>query len=303
MPQYTNKYKLPKMYVDAAIKLSEAYDPDPDAFRSNTGLIKPAQIATLERRHSNEIVVDVADLVYIVIGKAVHYVFENVHGEQYLREQRFRIKHGGDIISTTIDLYDTHVDRLTDWKITSLWSVIGSMKDEWEAQLNIQAHALRIYGYNPEVLEICAILRDWSKSKAFFEMKKSWTNYPPVGVQVVTAPMWDTIRIEQYLQDRIEVHKKAEATTSDAQLAELYPCTSEERWEKKPTYAVMKQGRKSAVRVLDSMPEAVAYLNNVKKERDKHYIDVRKGESPRCQMYCDVQPFCQQWKEIGGLYE
>ena len=79
---------------------------------------------------------------------------------------------------------------------------------------------------------------------------------------------------------------------------ELPECTAEERWERPIKYAVKKEGRKSALRVLDSLKDAENYMAE-KKLFAKHFVETRQGESVRCESYCAVQPFCNQYKGGG----
>jgi hypothetical protein len=86
------------------------------------------------------------------------------------------------------------------------------------------------------------------------------------------------------------MHQEAENTPSD----KLLPCTPEERWERPTRYALMKKGRKRAIKLYDTEEDA----NGAVKEKD-HYVEYRKGESVRCENYCPVKEFCNQYKEMG----
>ena len=58
----------------------------------------------------------------------------------------------------------------------------------------------------------------------------------------------------------------------------------------------MKEGRKSAVRVLDTEDEAIVYLSGNKiKEVDKKKCQIveRVGEAIRCKAYCLVRDICK----------
>lgn len=301
--KYTNKYGLPQPFMKAAISINEEYVKHEGVFRSNTGLIAPAQAAALENRYWDKLVTDVSDLVWIVLGKATHYILENVPGQNLLRETTyfFDVEVDGKAytIQTTLDLFDLTSNRLTDWKTTSVWSVKGKeIKPEWDAQLNIQAHALREHGYYPEQLDIVAILRDWSKKQAVIDAFKSWSTYPQVQVKTVRGNIWKGDDVVEYITERIRLHAWAEQLDDD-DLAASIPCTPEERWEKAPSFAVKKKGRKNAVRVLNSMTDAHTYIASKGWADNPDYsIETRLGESPRCQYYCDVAEYCHQWKAM-----
>ena len=55
----------------------------------------------------------------------------------------------------------------------------------------------------------------------------------------------------------------------------------------------MKQGRKNALRLLDSEQEAIDYLNDLI-DPQKAYIEHREGSPKRCWSYCNVRNFCPQ---------
>ena len=63
--------------------------------------------------------------------------------------------------------------------------------------------------------------------------------------------------------------------------------------------AVMKKGRKSAVRVLDSEEEAQKLAMDDK----ALYGEVRKGASKKCEGYCPCREFCGFYKEMNAEQE
>ena len=69
-------------------------------------------------------------------------------------------------------------------------------------------------------------------------------------------------------------------------------CSAEDRWQKDNAWAVMKEGRKSAVRVFDNEKDA----KELNKTDAKFYIEFRKGESVRCEKYCLVKEWCNQYQ-------
>jgi methionine salvage enolase-phosphatase E1 len=59
-------------------------------------------------------------------------------------------------------------------------------------------------------------------------------------------------------------------------------------------FAVMKKGRKRALRLLESESEANALASE-----ESGYIEFRVGESKRCQNYCNVAKFCTQFQSMN----
>ena len=71
---------------------------------------------------------------------------------------------------------------------------------------------------------------------------------------------------------------------------EFQPCTDSERWMSEETYAVKREGRKTAIRVFKSIEEA-----NTLAEKEKGYVETRLGEPKRCTGdYCGVSKHCDQ---------
>lgn len=259
----TNKHNLPQQLVNAV-----TYDDygDPKSW-TPTSLIRPAWMAKLMREHWDEIEEDVSDRLWALIGSAAHVVLERA-ANGAVTEKRYYAELDGEKISAKIDLLD---GDLVDYKITSVWSIKDCLdhgpKPEWEQQMNIQAWLLRKNGMSYRNIEIVGIARDWQESKRFD------SNYPPRAA-ALPVPEWDDEEVEKFILDRIEAHKNPKI------------CTPEERWEKKPVFALMKKGRKRAVKLFDSREEAEANMG------PDMYVDFRPGESVRCERYCSVSEFC-----------
>jgi hypothetical protein len=71
-------------------------------------------------------------------------------------------------------------------------------------------------------------------------------------------------------------------------------------WEKPSTYAVMKEGRKTAVRVFDTKEEALNFISETYPTLKEAYninLVTRLGKRIRCEEYCNVSSFCSQYQE------
>jgi hypothetical protein len=169
---------------------------------------------------------------------------------------------------------------LQDFKVTSVWSVIGETKKEWEQQLNLLRLLLVRQGFTVDRLQIIALLRDWSKMQA---KVKGSGEYPQLGVEVVDIPMWTIPQAEEYLEERVKLHQSQQPA----------PCSNEERWKTEDVYAVMKEGRKSAVKLHASQEAAE---NHVEALGKGHSVVLRPGEFRRCMDYCNVAHACPQMK-------
>lgn len=286
--KYTNKYNIPNEIIRSLE--NDSYS-DGGADFSATGLLQPPQIRMLKKRYESEISTDVSDRIWILLGQSVHNILEraNESNTESLTEQRMFVDIDRYKISGQADSIAIEDKILKDYKVTSVWSVISALKDgkpEWEQQLNIYAYLYKqTFKQDISALNIIAIMRDWNKSGMLRNK-----DYPKCSVAVIPIPLWSEEEQLDFIRERIEKHTDAEVIW-DA-LGELPKCTPEERWAKPDTYAVMKKGRKSALRLLPTEEQAKEYIG----DQDLS-IEFRKGVSTRCEGYCEVSQFCNQYRE------
>ena len=157
-------------------------------------------------------------------------------------------------------------------------------KPEWEQQLNILAFLYREHDFPVKRLRINAILRDHMKSKALADR-----DYPAIPFQTVDIPVWSHDECYKFISNRILLHESVKHNDAD----HLPPCSASERWTRPDTWAIRKEGRKSAVRVLSSVTEADELLHTLD---SKHSIEYRPGASIRCNGYCNVSTWCKQYQ-------
>lgn len=276
----TNEFDLSDGIVNAV--RNDPYDAG-DCDISCTSLIAPVRLVALRKRYGGVLVEDASDRIWALLGQAIHTILERAgeNDNESIVERRLFANVAGWTISGQLDRYDIKRQMLEDYKVTSTWSVIGDPKPEWIAQLNVLAWLARENGLSVKSLRICAILRDWQKKKAEFDHG----NYPKHNVQVVDIPMWEDELVKEYITSRVISHQEAENMTD----YELPECTSEEKWEKDTVFAVMKTGRKSAIKLCSSYEEA----EEVMKAKGGTHIDVREGECTRCKYYCPASSYCQ----------
>ena len=284
----TNHFNVPEPLVALARK---EYYSKGKADYSVTEIMSPPRIQRLKRKHWDDMEQDVTDMLWSMLGSALHVVAERSEVIDHLNEERLFMEIDGVTLSGSIDLQQ-HVKggvALKDYKFTSVWAVMND-KPEWEQQLNVYGWMVhKIKGVDIKGLQICAILRDWSTRKAQTE-----SGYPQAQIQMVDIPVWSFDKTEKYVHERIELHKESKVQADwDEELPE---CTDEERWMRTTTYAVKKEGRKSAVRVFDSEEDAVKLIEE-SEDKKKLSIEVRKGEPVRCTgNYCGVNKWCSQYQ-------
>ncbi len=265
----TNKHSLP----DTILKACQVSNYPPTEGRiSVTDLIGSPLIRQLKLKHWGELEQDCSDMLWLILGKAGHYVLQQSGTGQ--QEQKLTAEIDGITISGISDMYNEGV--ITDFKFSSVWSFLLGDKPEWANQLNCYSFLHRQAGQEVKALKIHAILRDWQGSKV------NEDNYPVIPFQSIDIPLWSTEHALEWIKGRIAIHK-AGAGCSDA-----------ERWKRPDTWAVKKIGFQRALRVFESEKEAQKFFNLYGKQFAKTnlIIEQRAGSYQRCFQYCMVSKFC-----------
>lgn len=283
----TNNHGAPATLVALARK---NYYSKGDADYSVTELLSPPRVRRLQQRHDAVLTKDVSDMLWSLLGSALHVVAERASAEDHLTEERIVAEIDGVKVSGGIDLQEMTPDGviITDYKFTSAYSVMNEKK-EWEEQLNLYKWLVETVKRIPvKSLWICALIRDFSRHDRR-------ENYPDAPIHMVEIPMWDSVTAEMFVRSRLHLHK--EAKFADAMEEPLPPCSAEERWFSETTYAVKKEGRKTAVRVFKTIEEAQELA-----VKEKGYVETRTGEPRRCTgNFCGVAEFCEQYQSEVSL--
>lgn len=252
---------------------------------SVTQLIAPPRQVELVRQHEHEIEEDAADRIWLLMGKIAHGILERAEpGNAALTEERLFVDIDGWRISGAFDHLalspsGDDVWRMSDYKVTSVWSAKhGADKAEWVQQLNCYAYMARLHSFTVGEVEIVAICRDWRLNDA---RKHANDGYPQHQVARIKLPLWPSRVTHEFMEERVRLHRAARE--------ELPFCTTDERWMRKESYALMKEGRKSAVRVFTSWKDAADAAQADPKLR----VEKRPGIAMRCQDYCSVVEFCR----------
>ena len=280
----TNELNLPQAFVQMAQR--DEYETANNEYRV-TSLLKGIRETELERRHSREIKRDVSDMVWLLFGTATHSILERQkEGDREIKETRLKMEMDGIVLSGQFDLYNEEEERITDYKTASVWKIIYGNYEDWRRQLLIYAYMLRDAGFPVKRGRVVAFLKDHSKRDA-----KVKAEYPKLPVQPVdfTFSERDFQEIEVWLKEKIAEVKRARELPDDR----LPLCTQEERFNSGDKYAVMKKGRKTALRVLDSKEEAEQWMAS----NGGDSIEIRPGEDKKCQDYCAAKEFCSYYKE------
>lgn len=282
-----NKLNLPRPFVSAVTKEYEYKDKQ----YSVTTILKDVREILLTRRHNNEIEQDVADMIWLIFGTAVHKVLEDSkEADTEFKEEHFVEEvQNGYKLSGQADLYNVETKTVTDYKTCSVWKVIHDDWDDYKKQLLMYAWAFKKMGFEVDKGQIVAVIKDYSKTKA-----KVDNNYPqfPVYKKIFNFAKQDFEEIETYIKEKFTEIAKYENVPDE----KLPICSEEARWNNGDKYAVKKKGNKRALRVYDTLEEAEAHL----KQDDSLELEIRKGEDKKCMEYCSCYQFCKYWKENYG---
>jgi hypothetical protein len=281
----TNKHGIPDTFVNVLKRPTYSKG---RAHLSATQLLNSPKIVAMTKKFEDELEQDVSDMVWSIFGTAIHGVLEHGKDDNHIVEERLHTTFDGWRISGAIDLQIvTGPDTISirDYKTTSAWAVMNE-KIEWEQQLNIYAWLVEICKLKiVDSVGIVAIIRDWSRREAAKN-----PDYPQSPVKEIPINLWPYQQREDFISERISKHSECEFHMETDE--ELPPCTPEEMWEKPTTYALKKKGGVRAIKVYETMEDAEKAC-----DEKVHEIEVRLGSRTRCESFCPVNNYCQQWRD------
>ena len=282
----TNRLGLPEGFVKACgTELHNA----PGTVSATTLLKGPKEIM-LTKRHWDELEDDVADRIWAIFGSAVHSILEIETPDTFV-EESVSTEVDKLIVTGRVDCYDPNNGVLYDYKTASVWKVIYSDFEDWKKQGLIYSWLLMKNGFDVKRCRFVAMLKDHSKSKAKFD-----AGYPqsPVFVYEFDVTAEDLAEIETFIVAKVKEIEQVEELADD----DIPPCSENERWAKPTTYAVMKPGRKTALKVLGIKAEAEKMAEE---QGNGCYVEERQGTDGKCPEYCGCCEFCHYWKaKYGG---
>ena len=257
---------------------------------SATTLLKGEKEIVLYDRHFDELEQDAADMVWASFGTALHLLMEKQNDDAF-KEEFFETQVGEFKVTGRVDRYDLEHEILEDWKTASTWKVIYQDFDDWKRQGLIYSWLMKQAGLTVRKCRFVALLKDHSKTKA-----KTEVSYPqkPVYVYEFGVTDADLEEIGAFIKNKVQKVTNAYQQDDDS----IAPCSESERWATAPKFAVMKEGRKSAVKLFDNKDDARAMLSSLD---DKHYLQERPGESKKCVDYCPCRDFCNFYKSIVAV--
>jgi hypothetical protein len=278
----TNNFNLPEQFIRALNNLP--YSRGASDISVTQLISAPYQRRMLKKL---EQITDASDMVKATLGTAFHeFLHRYGSSPNAISEQRLNMTVGGWVVSGAIDNIEDNV--IWDTKTTSVWAFKLGGKEDWEKQLNVYAQlcreAHRKTGddrYRIDGIKVAMYFTDFVKAAAGFD------GNPPANAMVIEVPLWDEATAVRYIEERVALHQQEEPE----------PCTDEERWATKEVFALMKDKRKSAIKLYDTRQDAEA----ARSEKDaSHYVEARPKTFRRCNNYCAVSHMCPHHNSNGG---
>ena len=280
----SNRLNLPAAFVNA---VSTTRHNKAGCFSATT-LNKGAKEIILSDRHFDEITVDAADSVWAVWGTAVHALLESQPDNNF-HEEYFKVPVSNSFVTGQVDSYDMENGVINDWKTASVWKVQFNDFKDWRAQGLTYAWLLQQSGLEVKKCRFVALLKDHSKTKA-----KNDSSYPqsPVFIYEFDVTAADMEETAARILAKVQEIESAYELDDDA----IEPCSAEERWADGEKWAVMKNGRKTAIKLFDNEADADAMAGEL---GNSHYVEHRPAISRKCLDYCNCKEFCSFYKSMN----
>ncbi len=303
----TNKFGLPEPYYKSCLR-----DNHPrfgwDTF-SVTELMKGTKEIVLTKRHWEELEQDCVDMVWTVFGTAVHSVMEGHDSDNELAEERISMpvpcgEYGDIRVSGGFDLYNGDTKILTDYKTTGVFSYQMKLQEgidsHWAKQLRVYWLILQKAGFEVKGVRNTVFLKDWSKTQA--RRDASYPQKPIVNIDYDFGPVFRSDVAADMMADLSSKIQEI-LEFKDVPEEEIPNCSNEERWERDECWAIMKKGRKTAVKRHSKLFDAEQHLTTLDAN---HYIEHRPGVPVKCLDYCVCAEKCSFYKKyidqltVGG---
>lgn len=279
----TNKHNLPQAIVNFAHR--NEYNPGKSDITVSR-LIDSPRIAALSKQHYNQLETDIHDLIPALLGTALHSIFEKGADKKNIPEERLFTTILGWRLSGQIDSQIIEDDGIIieDYKSTSAYAVMME-KADWERQVNCYAYLVGVNKSLPvKAARIIALVRDWKRHEVGKE------GYPETQIVTIPVRLWSKEEQFAYICQRLDLHANTDAAMTMG--GEIGKCSPEEQWRKGETYAVHRaKNLDRAWRVFDRKEDAEAFAAQQKDV----VIVTRKAIATRCENYCKVSGFCDQY--------
>jgi hypothetical protein len=287
----TNLYGMPDVYERYVRRKFTRTAPLKEGSLSVTGIIDSPWKARLYTTHYDEIIMDVSEAFFAFRGSMMHSTFEDTKLMNAVPEimlgMEFSWADKTVWLTGIMDLWQPY--ELSDYKMGTVAGFWYHDEDDvlkYAKQLNIYRYMFwKIFGVTINRLTVHNFLMDWKKGMIH------QSNYPPHPHFKVVVPIWDYDSTLDYILSRLALH------VTPIEL--MTPCSPLERWQRPPTWALIKEGSKRATRVCDTKEEILSYMDYKKIPHDatEYAVIERPGIDSRCNGYCNVNKWCSFYQE------
>lgn len=268
----TNNHNLPQHIVDLINQDNYQYTPHR---YSATELLNSTKEIILKRRYKDRLILDASDYVNMLFGTAFHTMMESG-----LDNEEIRLEHtlpNGVTISGRLDrLINNTVE---DYKTCTVWKVKTRDFSDWEKQGLIYAWLLRKKGKYVDYVRITAFIKDYSHMRKQYDPEYPEAQIFTHEIRVTTDKL---LEVEKFILNKItEIENNLDTPDN------LLPQPSDkEMWKDPDTYAAMKNGRKSALKLYDNYDDALAHVGC-------DYVEHREGVSMKLEYSAELR---QLWR-------
>lgn len=136
------------------------------------------------------------------------------------------------------------------------------------------------------------VLLDWQQGKIWEK------GYPQSRIMILPVSKWDRPKQKQYMEGRVTLWKDSKNYKD----VDLPKCTLSERWADEPTYKLYRVAtHKRATKTFKTDTGAKSYQavcmhNDASKWKNSVIKSVRGNPWKRCDSWCEVAPYCDQYK-------
>jgi hypothetical protein len=272
---------------------------------SVTDLISPPRIVALRKRYGDQVDQPLSSVIPALLGTFIHEGFEKYlkmwvkkhdYKDYTFEEQvELEVKLDDGTTRKVSGRYDIRDGKdLIDIKSCKAWKMIFDPDMiEWHQQQNLYDFLLWSNGVELDSLNILAIYKDWQENMSLRDKK-----YPKDQIAEYSLERWNRDMQKEYFMDRLMMHVACEKLDDD----KLPQCTREERWERfngghTVEYAIMKtRAAKRAAKVIrTSLDDAYIAARGMKGITDESCIEIRYSKRLRCEKYCSVNSFCNEY--------
>jgi len=263
---------------------------------SVTELLDSPRIVYLKNKFRSQIVKpDLNNLIPSLVGMGLHdglqrYLKDEsrVSGSWKVERKLLTVIDGIRVAGRFDALHNN--ETLYDIKVTTAWKFMKKDYEDWEKQLNAYAYMLLKDGITIKSLKIMGIVSDWQWKEVSNIM------YPQSRIQILEMKKWSLREMEEFMRSRVKVFSTLKSLTG------LPLCTTTERWAGAPAYKLYRtNSAKRATKLFPSRCRAEAYLDaclsrDPDKWKDGYIKKTAATPWKRCEGYCDVKDFCDQYK-------